>query len=429
MRPSRPPVTAPDTASPTSRLLAPTVTSETNPLQHVIVHTPGREVALVPPESRLDLLFDDILYVDQAREEHRLMCAVFEKIVGKPDAVLQISTLLAEAFAQEDARLEYIAQVCAIAQVTNLQAFEAELKQFTPEELFHFALTGESPLPIHVPPLPNLMFTRDLAATVHDHVIISFAATAARQREGIIIKTILNHHPAFQNARDRIIELPPGVTFEGGDLIVASPEVVLIGLSERTSFGGIMAVAEALFERTPVAHVLVVDVPKKRSYMHLDTVFTFSSPDECVVFPPLFVGDDPGNVFHLMRGDRPGRFTCETRPYLKDTLEELLGRALTFIPCGGGDLLSQHREQWTDGANFFCITPGVVIGYERNRRTFDAMRHHGYRVVSAESFLQFYSESDFAHRAEKVAIKLAGTELSRGRGGPRCMTLPIARGA
>src|SRR5690606_24664429 len=212
-----------------------TVTSETNPLQHVIVHTPGREVALVPPENRLDLLFDDILYVDQAREEHRLMCAVFEKIVGKPDAVLQISTLLAEAFAQEEARLEYIAQVCAIARVTNLQAFEAELKQFTPEELFHFALTGESPLPIHVPPLPNLMFTRDLAATVHDHVIISFAATAARQREGIIIKTILNHHPAFENVRDRIIELPPGVTFEGGDLLVAGPEVVLIGLSERTS--------------------------------------------------------------------------------------------------------------------------------------------------------------------------------------------------
>lgn len=406
---------------------APFVTTETSPLQHVIVHTPGREVELVPPDSRLDLLFDDILFVEQAREEHDLMCAVFNKIVGKPDAVLQITTLLAEAFALEDARLEYVAQACSMARITNLQAFESELQRLSPDELLRFALTGETPLPIRVPPLPNLMFTRDLAATVHDHMVISYAATAARQREGLVIKTILHHHPAFHALRDRIIELPPGVTFEGGDLLVASPEVVLIGLSERTSFGGVMAVAEALFSRTPVEHVIMVDVPKKRSYMHLDTVFTFSSPTECVVFPPLFVGDVPGNVFHLRRGDVPGRFVCETRPYLKQTLEELLGRTLTFIPCGGNDILSQHREQWTDGANFFCIAPGVVIGYERNRRTFDIMREHGYRVVAADSFLEFYSESDFAHGTEKVAIKLAGTELSRGRGGPRCMTLPIAR--
>lgn len=429
IRSRRAPLYAPAdvTATPAAASAMLSVTSETDLLQQVIVHTPGPEVALVPPDSRLDLLFDDILYVDQAREEHYLMCAVFEKIVGRPDAVLQISTLLREAFVQEDARHDYVEQLCAIARVTNLQAFEGELKALSPDELHHFALTGASPLPIRVPPLPNLMFTRDLAAVVQDHVVISYPATAARQREGIVIKTILTYHPAFAHYRNRILQLPPGVTFEGGDLLVASPSTVLVGLSERTSFGGITAVADQLFEHTSIEHVVVVDVPKRRSYMHLDTVFTFCSPEECVVFPPLFVGDDPGNVFHFTRGEEPGRFGCSVQPHLKDTLEGLLDRSLTFIPCGGDDPLSQEREQWTDGANFFCIAPGVVIGYERNRRTFEQMAEHGYRVVSAESFLEFYAESPFVPGAEKVAIKLAGTELSRGRGGPRCMTLPIAR--
>lgn len=392
------------------------------------MHTPGQEVALVPPDSRLDLLFDDILFVEQAREEHQLMCRVFEKIVGRSEAVLQISTLFKETLADEDARFDFIDQLCSIARITNLQAFKQEMKQFSAEELHLFALTGASPIPINVPPLPNLMFTRDLAAVVHDHVIISYPATAARQRESIIIKTILNYHPAFAAYQDRIIELPPGVTFEGGDLLVAGSDTVLIGLSERTSFGGIMAVAEALFAQTPIEHVLMVDVPKRRSYMHLDTVFTFSAPDECVVFPPLFVGDDPGNVVHFTQGDAPGRFTCEVEAHLKNTLEDLLDRTLTFIPCGGNDLLSQQREQWTDGANFFCIAPGVVIGYERNRRTFEVMGDFGYRVTSVQGFLSYYAESAF-RGGEKVAIKLAGTELSRGRGGPRCMTLPIARKA
>lgn len=402
------------------------VGSEVGRLQQMLVHTPGEEMELVSPENREDLLFEDILFVGRAREEHLLMCTLVEKVAGDPQTVLQLSTLLRETFAQEEARHHFVEQLCRIVPARNLQAFEGELKRLSADELFTFALTGESPLPLVLHPLPNLMFMRDVAAVVNDHVILSHPATAARTRESAIMNVVLYHHPGFARVRDRILQLPPGVTFEGGDLLMASPRLLLIGHSERTSFGGIMAMAQVLFERNVVDHVLMVDLPKSRFCMHLDTVFTFTDADECVVFPPLAAQSTTGNVVQFTRSETPERFYSGLRPTLQEALEEQLGRPLTFIPCGGDDPLSQRREQWTDGANFFAIAPGVVVGYERNRRTFEAMRQHGYRVVTAQGFLSYYEESDYKP-GEKVAIKLEGNELSRGRGGPRCMTLPLTR--
>ncbi|PEN13357.1 arginine deiminase [Longibacter salinarum] len=382
---------------------------------------------MVSPSNRLELLFDDILYVGHAKKEHLLMCAVFEKIVGHSDAVLQIGELLLEAFQSEDARYDFVERLCQSLPEANLQAVEDDLKRLSPEELHRFALTGESDLPVMTLPVPNLMFTRDLAAVVHDRIIMSHAATSARTRESIIIHVVLHHHPRFEDVQDNIIKLPKGVTFEGGDLLVASPETVLIGHSERTSFGAIMAIAHELFEHTPVEHVLAVDLPKIRAMMHLDTVFTFASPDECVVFPPVIENDSFGYCVHLTASGTEGKFVTDMRLSFRSALEELLEREITFVKCGGGERLQQEREQWTDGANVFTVGPGAIIGYERNRRTFEGLRDRGYRVVKAESFLSYFEDSDYTPGAEKLAIQLAGTELSRGRGGPRCMTLPIAR--
>jgi arginine deiminase len=400
------------------------IPAEAHLLEQVIVHTPGSEMELVSPANREDLLFDDILFVGHARQEHLLMCSVFEKIVGRPDAVLQIKDLLRETFeAAEEARHAFVEKLCRSLPEQNLGAVEDELKRFSPEELQQFALTGQSDLAIQAQPVPNLMFTRDLAAVVHDHIILSHAATVARTRESIIINVILHHHPRFAPHSDKVIELPPGVTFEGGDLLVASPDTVLIGHSERTSLGAIMAIAHELFERTSIEHVLAVDLPKRRATMHLDTVFTFASPEEVIVFPPLLETHGFGYAMHFTAADETGRRN------LRDVLDELLDRDLTFIPCGGTERLHQEREQWTDGANVFAAAPGAILGYERNSRTFERLREHGYRIVSAESFLSYFESGEFHPGREKVAIQLGGTELSRGRGGPRCMTLPVARHA
>ncbi|MFB6249002.1 MAG: arginine deiminase family protein [Salinibacter sp.] len=418
-------------SDPTTEQTAPAyrIPAEAHLLEQVVVHTPGQEMELVAPDNRAELLFDDILFVGHARQEHLLMCSIFEKIVGRPDAVLQMEDLLLEAFRRDAARDAFVERLCRSLPEQNLGTVKDELKCFTPEDLRRFALTGESDLSIQVHPVPNLMFTRDLAAVVQDHIIPLHAATSARVRESIIANVVLRHHPRFAPHADHVIDLPAGVTFEGGDLLVASPDTVLIGHSERTSFGAIMAIAHELFERTSVEHVLAVDLPKRRATMHLDTVFTFASPNEAIVFPPLLETHGFGYTVHLTPADGPGRFVTDMRPNLRHALDDLLDRDLTYIPCGGRERLHQEREQWTDGANVFAAAPGTIVGYERNRRTFDRLQDHGYRVVTAESFLSYYDSGTFTPGSEKVAIQLGGTELSRGRGGPRCMTLPIARHA
>ncbi len=397
--------------------------SETAPLLDVIVHTPGEEMELVSPYERLELLFDDILFVTHARREHQKMCRIFEKAVGAGGSVLQLSDLLSETFDIEDARRDFVERLCKINPSANLHAFEADLLKFDPEQLHRLAFTGESPLPLNLNPLPNLIFTRDLAAVVGQHLIVSHAATNARARESVMAHVIFDHHPRFRSAREQMVKLPDGVTFEGGDLLVVDDKTVLIGHSERTSFSGVMAISEALVERGDVEHIVMVDLPKERYCMHLDTVFTFASEDEIVYFPPIIGLDERWNVIHFEQSNRDGRFTSRKLPNVATALGELTDREITYIPCGGDDLLSQQREQWTDGANFFALASGVVVGYERNHRTFAEMRDHGYDVVSAEAFL----EGDDLPTGSKVAIQLEGNELSRGRGGPRCMTLPFRR--
>ena len=403
------------------------ITSETGPLSQVVVHTPGEEMALVAPASKDALLFDDLLFVDDAQAEHATMCALFERIVGQPDAVLQIGTLLREAFDAEDARHAFVETLVRLMPERNFRAYHADLLALDPDGLFRFAVTGQAPFAVAADPVPNLLFTRDPAAVVGEFAVLSHAATGARMPESAIVQTIYRHHPRFAGATERLISVPDDVFFEGGDLLVVSDTIVMIGQSERTSLGGVMYVAQELLARTPVEHVLMVNLPKERYCMHLDTVFTFADADTCVAFPPI-IEDARNQTFHLEAGGEPGQFRMRVLPSVHVALDELTGRAHTFVPCGGTDEVNQRREQWTDGANLFAVRPGLVVGYDRNRLTYAALAEQGFETVDAADFLERYPDAASVPTEARMAIRLTGHELSRGRGGPRCMTMPLVRG-
>ena len=403
------------------------VNSETSRLNGVIVHTPGREVSLVHPDIKQELLFDDIIFEMDAAQEHRDMLEVFKTAMPKDGKVFEIVDLIVEAFANADAREFFIEKLIRRhPDRLILLQYKNALLDLPPVELSNFAIQGVttdiSVLRMH--PSPNILFTRDLAAVLGNHIVLSSAAKVARLRESILMDVLIMFHPLFANIRQNIIRIPDADTIEGGDILIASHDVVLIGMSERTSFSGVMSAGRSILERG-FKTVLIVDIPKQRSSMHLDTIFTFSSPTECVAFPPAIM-DRSDNVVALeLKGDD---VVTKLKSSLHHALQEALERDMTFIKCGGEDPVMQHREQWSEGANLFALAPGVVVGYERNVRTFETLETNGYTVMNQFEFIDKYRGSGFDSSVdEKIAISFLGHELCRGRGGARCMTLPISR--
>lgn len=391
----------------------------------MIVHSPGREVSLVNPNLKEELLFDDIIFESDARREHIDMLKIFSAAMPDYGDIFEILDLAEDVFHSEDVRSEFIELMIKELPFENIHTIDKELIQLNAKEFVRFVAEGvleNQSFNIH--PAPNLLFTRDLAAIAGDSVILSRAAKQARTREFLLMRSIVHHHPLFESVRENTITIGGHQTIEGGDVLVASDKIVLIGMSERTSFSGLMGVAEQLLHHG-VEHVLAVDIPKQRSSMHLDTIFTFADKTECVAFPPS-IEEQKNNVVDLFLNGNSVQ--CRQCKSLKDTLEELTGNEFTFIKCGGEKRIDQFREQWTDGANLFALAPGIVVGYGRNTKTFEALVSHGYKHMNQYEFVEEFENRDLDPEKDgKIAISFEGHELCRGRGGARCMTMPVSR--
>lgn len=424
--------------------MAISVFSEFGPLRRVLVHRPGQAIDWMVPSQMEELLFDDILDSRQAREEHDAFCRVLQKAGAE---TLDPEGLLAEVLAQDDAREQLLA---ALQRRYGLEPRRvSSLETLDPKQLAAVCIRGlrtESQVPalrfkkrrfFDLDPLPNYFFQRDPQVVMGDRVVISAMATGAREREPYLSRMIFERHPALEGWKDLFrLDSPtswdpdfeldyPYPELEGGDVLIASDEVLLVGLSARTNMQGAMLLAEYLrTEDTSFRHLFLVQLPRKRSYMHLDTVFTFIDHGTCLAFLPVL---EPGQAesARLYAVD----LTAEALSLSPlNSVEEALddaGMGVELIPCGGsGDLIFQHREQWTDGANAFAMAPGVIALYARNRRTVEELGRRGWRVLKEEEALA--DGVDLVGQGPTV-VTLQSNELSRARGGPRCMTMPLER--
>ena len=404
------------------------ITSEIGQLQSVLVHTPGAELRAVTPGNKGDYLYDDIIQVEPAQREHRRFVAVLQRFA----TVYQVADLLAEALERPEAR-EYF--VRSTLDVVPSEVLGRQLSELEPRALARLIIEGVeaeggavgralNAIGYMLPPLPNLFFPRDIGVVIGRHAVVGSMRHGVRWTEELLIKTLFAFHPRLGNEGllyDGSEERRSDYTLEGGDLHLLRPDLLVVGFSERTSAAAIDKLCDVLFARTAITDVLVVVMPKEPTAIHLDMLFTQLDRELCAVYPPYFLGPERLAVLHRKKGEDGVREMPNFFTALKD-----VGMPLEPVFTGGGRRATQDREQWTSGYNFVALKPGVVVSYRRNEGTIEALKQAGFRVVSSVDFVAFDDWLDTKHR---TVVTIDGDELVRGGGGPRCMTLPLARAA
>lgn len=401
------------------------VKSEIGRLKKVMLHRPGKELEHLVPGDLERLLFDDIPYLKAAQNEHDLFAGILRE---QGVEVAYLEDLTAEVLKNNaELKEQFIVQFIEEGEVNdtrvkeNLASFLMEIPD--EKELVMKVMSGvrDEELKIRtkgplasllntesqflLDPIPNLYFTRDPFASIGNGVSLNCMYSRTRRRETIFGEYILKYHTEFAGQTPFYYDRKQPYSIEGGDILNISNKVLAVGISQRTTSEAIELLAQSIFadENSEIDTILALDIPAMRAYMHLDTVFTQVDYDKFTIHPGIL---RTLRVFEVKKGEKTGELkVTEKAQTLKNILKESLEvDNVTLIHCGGKDMIVSEREQWNDGSNTLCIEPGKVVVYDRNYVTNQILRDNGIEV-----------------------LEMSSSELSRGRGGPRCMSMPLIR--
>lgn len=396
------------------------VTSEIGKLKAVLLHRPGRELERLTPEYLHELLFDDIPWLKHMQKEHDQFANAMSVRGSK---IFYYEDLLVECISNNEIKESFVFDVVKNCNIANLELEEIigdYILSKSNKEIVEIAISGlhkedvpklerelhlvdyiKEHYPFYINPLPNLYFTRDPGAVIDKGLAINKMKTPARNRETMFLEYIYRYHPLFNNEHTPLwYDYKETYSVEGGDILILSDKVLAIGCSERTSARGIEILSQRILQNTEFEKVLAIQIPFTRAFMHLDTVFTMIDYDKFTIYPGV---EDNLIAYELTLGKTTPKVTLTHS--LKDALKNSLRLpAVELIQSGGGDEITAAREQWNDSTNTLAIAPGVVITYNRNEASNETLRKHGIEVIEIE-----------------------GSELVRGRGGPRCMSMPLVR--
>jgi arginine deiminase len=469
------------------------VSSEIGSLRRLLVHSPDSGLGKVVPSKAQDWLFEDIVHLDTIRKKEydfytKILLYFLDpgKIKGrlkeidaeknkrnfykpdnpsffKSDKVIELQWLLADILKDHEIRLKLVASVCAIEACSY--DTQKELLELDAESLSKTFITGSRmDDKMLFAPIPNFIFTRDIGIVINDHVLLNKPAKKARTREALLVKYIFFNHPLFKNYHDHIIELPDTnhhflmpkdgddrkVTLEGGDVMVVSKDHLLIGVSERTSMEAAHQAINILFEKGIVKKITIVKIPRKRDYMHIDTVFTQVKRNVWVMLGAFskkaIKHEDADAVQRILEGTKKEeklkiiqfRKKDIENPEYFDNLEDLLvdiskndldcKAPVKFIYSGNNEFPYDAREQWTDSCNLLALKEGVVLGYDRNDKTVEAFRENGFDIIQAQDLIEKLENGKLeTGMLENTLILMPSAELSRARGGFHCMSMPLLR--